>query len=289
VSARERVLADLFPAQETTSAKIAAMNDDRIVRAGAARFVQVGEALKRIHDAKGYQELGFSSFEAYVKDVNGKGRRWAYYLMASVESVNDRAQSGLPAPANEWQARGQPKTVKVCAFKGCGTEAVRCPDTGQPFRYCEAHMAVVREANGRIHEARRAATTAPIQGEIVVGASPFDAEYVAPAWQAAGSVKTLLDLVHACNAGITEVLDNPEALAQFDITACQLGAMALSTTSAKSRELIRILKTRQRDPVVGRRSAQASLRSDPLTAAFLAAMAGPSEAVPMVPDEAILS
>lgn len=77
---------------------------EAVVAAGLQTFVDVGLALTEIRDSRLYRE-SFDRFEDYCRE------RWAFtdsrarQLVAAAETVTTVTAAGLPAPANERQAR----------------------------------------------------------------------------------------------------------------------------------------------------------------------------------------
>jgi hypothetical protein len=77
---------------------------EAIVREGLRKFIEVGNALLEIRDARLYREQQ-ETFEDYLRDSWNMRRSRGYQLIdaARLSTVVDSA--GLPAPANERQAR----------------------------------------------------------------------------------------------------------------------------------------------------------------------------------------
>jgi hypothetical protein len=61
--------------------------NEQIIREGIRSFVEVGEALKRIRDEGQYRQLGFPSFEQYVKERWGFVKSWANDQIAASRVV----------------------------------------------------------------------------------------------------------------------------------------------------------------------------------------------------------
>jgi hypothetical protein len=58
---------------------------ESVIRAGRDAFIAVGQALAAIRDGKGYRHRGYGTFENYVREVWGWGRRHGYNLIAAAE------------------------------------------------------------------------------------------------------------------------------------------------------------------------------------------------------------
>lgn len=60
---------------------------ERVITDGRDAFVSVGQALTAIRDGRGYRHRGYSSFEDYLREVWGWGRRHGYNLIAAAEAA----------------------------------------------------------------------------------------------------------------------------------------------------------------------------------------------------------
>jgi hypothetical protein len=74
------------------------------IRGGLNTFVEVGNALNEISDARLYRE-DFGSFAEYVEFVWSMAPRTAYQMMDASQVVRNCAQSGTLVPENEAQCR----------------------------------------------------------------------------------------------------------------------------------------------------------------------------------------
>jgi hypothetical protein len=90
----------LLPAAE--AAELASC--ERAIEDGLAKFLEVGNALAAIRDKRLYR-ASHATFEAYCDERWNLSRPRAYELIAASGVVSAMADTGLPAPANERQAR----------------------------------------------------------------------------------------------------------------------------------------------------------------------------------------
>ena len=78
---------------------------EAVIEAGLMGFVEVGEALAGIRDARLYRQE-HASFEDYVRERWGLSRRTAYRMVDSAKIVAALCPMGhVEAPANERQVR----------------------------------------------------------------------------------------------------------------------------------------------------------------------------------------
>lgn len=77
---------------------------ERVIERGLTTFVDVGNALLSIRDERLYR-AEFASFEDYCQGRWSLSRPRAYELMSAAGVVSAMADTGLPAPDNERQAR----------------------------------------------------------------------------------------------------------------------------------------------------------------------------------------
>jgi hypothetical protein len=245
--------------------------NDAIVRAGVGTFLEVGEALARIHAGKQYRELGFASFDAYCRDAAGHGARWGYRLLAAAKSVTDWSQSDSP-PTNEWQARAKPKakpaepvTVTYDALSDV------LPPIGDiaPAAAAERHTDLMTGLMDALTE-----DTTPEPGEtgfVLVPQPPqppaeecyraYLALRNAPlrptpvpdeserwgrtVWRATGPVQAYLDKLTALRQATMDLLADPGNYAKYDATAREVTVGALRATRAQMLELIRALEPKR--------------------------------------------
>lgn len=88
--------------------------NEAIVAKGRATFMEVGEALAAIRDAKQYREAGFSSFDAYCQE------RWGFtanYARRQIIAAADAKSvpTGTLLPRTERAARALRKPVEVAS------------------------------------------------------------------------------------------------------------------------------------------------------------------------------
>lgn len=90
---------------------------EEVIGRGLETFVEVGDALAEVRDAKLYLQF-HPTFEAYCSERWGLTRKRAYDLIGAAESVNELSPMGdTPKPTNERQARelaplkGQPESA----------------------------------------------------------------------------------------------------------------------------------------------------------------------------------
>jgi hypothetical protein len=78
---------------------------EEIIGRGLETFVEVGDALAEVRDAKLYLQF-HPTFEAYCSERWGLTRKRAYDLISAAETVNELSPIGdTPLPTNEAQAR----------------------------------------------------------------------------------------------------------------------------------------------------------------------------------------
>lgn len=77
---------------------------EETIRAGLSTFAEVGQALAQVRDARLYRDR-YSSFEDYCVGEWQLSRSRGYQMIEAAETVSTIVDSGLPAPANEAQAR----------------------------------------------------------------------------------------------------------------------------------------------------------------------------------------
>jgi hypothetical protein len=206
--------------------------NDAIVRAGVATFLEVGEALARIHAGKQYRELGFASFDAYCQDAAGHGRQWGYQLMAAVKTVSGRLQSGRSAPANEWQARAKPKP------KPKPTEAV--PVTYDALRDVLPPIEDIAPEP----EAQTGFMLVPRPAPLRPTPTPDDSWDGRIVWRATGPVQRYLDKLTELRQATTDLLGDPGNYARYDPTARDVTVGALRATRVKMLKLMKALEPR---------------------------------------------
>lgn len=77
---------------------------EAVVERGVRTFIEVGEALREIRDGRLYRET-HGTFEVYCRERWGFARSTAYQYLDAADVVSAIADTGLPAPENEGQAR----------------------------------------------------------------------------------------------------------------------------------------------------------------------------------------
>lgn len=77
---------------------------EQVIERGIQTFTEVGNALLRIRDGRLYR-AEFDTFEDYCRERWGFSRQRAQQLTSAAETVTTIVDTGLPAPANEGQAR----------------------------------------------------------------------------------------------------------------------------------------------------------------------------------------
>ena len=102
---------------------------ETIIRKGVKTFVEVGTALKRIHEEQLYREA-YSTFDAYCKDRWDMSRAHAYRLIESAKVVEDVSETGS-APERESQARPLTKLRNVQARKEAWKNAQDSSSSGK--------------------------------------------------------------------------------------------------------------------------------------------------------------
>ncbi|GAA2107541.1 hypothetical protein [Streptomyces synnematoformans] len=82
---------------------------EAVIERGLATFVDVGTALLAIRDQRLYR-AEYATFEDYCRDRWGMGRDYADRMITAASVVPTIVSKGLPAPANEGQARELART-----------------------------------------------------------------------------------------------------------------------------------------------------------------------------------
>lgn len=77
---------------------------EEVIERGIQTFTEVGNALLKIRDGRLYR-ADFGTFEDYCRERWGFSRPRAYQLIEAADVVSTIVDTGLPAPANEGQAR----------------------------------------------------------------------------------------------------------------------------------------------------------------------------------------
>lgn len=77
---------------------------EAVIERGIKTFIEVGEALASVRDNRLYR-ADFSNFEDYCRERWGFSRQRALQLIDASEVATTIVVNGLPAPANEAQAR----------------------------------------------------------------------------------------------------------------------------------------------------------------------------------------
>lgn len=88
----------------TAPEKVTLVDCEAVIERGVRTFVEVGTALSQIRDGRLYRE-SHGTFEGYCKDRWGFDRSRADQLVKAAELTTTVVNAGLPAPANEGQAR----------------------------------------------------------------------------------------------------------------------------------------------------------------------------------------
>ena len=78
--------------------------NEAVIEAGLATFVEVGRALMEIRDGRQYRAAGWSDFDAYCRERWGFSRRHSSRLIEASEVVAELGPMG-PSPSSERQAR----------------------------------------------------------------------------------------------------------------------------------------------------------------------------------------
>jgi len=76
-----------------------------IIESNQRNFYSVGKALKQIRDNHFYRDLGFDSFESYVKNRWDIGKSHAYRLIDAAQVIDNLSPIGDVVPVNEAQSR----------------------------------------------------------------------------------------------------------------------------------------------------------------------------------------
>jgi len=79
---------------------------ESLIMEGLASFIEVGDALKWIHDSQTYKSVdGYKSFEEYVVDKWKMARRTAYQFIRAAEAAANVRDCAQVDPSNECQVR----------------------------------------------------------------------------------------------------------------------------------------------------------------------------------------
>jgi hypothetical protein len=81
------------------------VTEEDIIRKGKDAFIDVGNALARVRDGRGYTMRGYKTFEAYCDAVWGFSDRHARRLMEGAETSQTIKEITGETPANEAVAR----------------------------------------------------------------------------------------------------------------------------------------------------------------------------------------
>jgi hypothetical protein len=127
---------------------------EQIVDRGLKTFVEVGQALSEIRDSRLYRAT-HRTFEDYCRDRWGFSRQRGLQLIDAAEMTTIVVTAGLPAPANEAQARemgrlsGDEEAI-IATWREANVEAERCGDKGPTAKLLRSVI------DGQVNSARRA-------------------------------------------------------------------------------------------------------------------------------------
>jgi hypothetical protein len=79
--------------------------NEAVIEAGLATFVEVGRALMEIRDGRQYRSAGWSDFDTYCRERWGMARAHAYRMIEASEVVSELSPIGDKLPTSESQAR----------------------------------------------------------------------------------------------------------------------------------------------------------------------------------------
>jgi hypothetical protein len=132
---------------------------EAVIARGLRTFVEVGRALREIRDRDLHRAAGYPSFDAYCRERWGFSRVRSTQLIAAAETAAVvTTVTGLPAPANERQARALGRVARE-ARPAAWAEAL---ETAPGGRVTAEHVAAVV----RRHLAPAAAEPAPGSGGV---------------------------------------------------------------------------------------------------------------------------
>lgn len=77
---------------------------EQVIGTGLETYILVGTALREVRDSRLYRTVA-TSFEVYCRDQWGMTGDWAHKLIDASGVARQLSSAGLPAPANEAQAR----------------------------------------------------------------------------------------------------------------------------------------------------------------------------------------
>ncbi len=86
--------------------------EEAVIERGLTTFCEVGEALERIRAERLYRAT-HARFEDYCKERWGFSDSRARQLILAAQTVTDVTVAGLPAPANEAQARRMRRLIRT--------------------------------------------------------------------------------------------------------------------------------------------------------------------------------
>jgi hypothetical protein len=127
---------------------------EQVIEHGLAKFIEVGNALAVIRDKRLYR-AAHATFEVYCDERWNLSRPRAYELIAAAGVVSAMADTGLPAPANERQAReltGLPEDQRAEVWQAALDQTDGKPTAAavrQARAVMSAHFAEVRERQER--------------------------------------------------------------------------------------------------------------------------------------------
>jgi len=122
-----------------------------IVERGLATFVEVGEALAAIRDARLYR-AEYATFEDYCQQRWGMGKSYAHYMIGAAEVMSNLSTIGGQLPSTERQARpltGLPPDVQREVW-------ARAVETAPDGKVTAAHVErTILQAAAQIRQERR--------------------------------------------------------------------------------------------------------------------------------------
>jgi hypothetical protein len=200
-------MTDLAPLTHTEAAELA--EHEQVIEHGLKTFIEVGNALAAIRESRLYRTV-HDTFEDYCRERWGFNDRRASQLITAAGLVSTIVETGLPAPANEGQARAltsvpEPDRADVWRETLDRTDgrptAAAVRESAEVLEQRRKVAAEQRDARG--HLLRVVELLDPVNGGSEFVASwadrlgPYDEELTALLQRARSALVTLDDLIEA--------------------------------------------------------------------------------------------
>jgi hypothetical protein len=139
-----------------------------VIERGLATFVEVGESLARIRDARLYRE-GYATFDAYCRDRWNLSQRHVNRLVEASETVRAMGPNG-PAITNEAQALDANDVSRIVEERIANREKV-VRSTDLMVEHVGPWLTDLLEAHGSIDAAVRAGAVTTADSDAASGAA----------------------------------------------------------------------------------------------------------------------